>query len=156
VDEPKRHVLVDGHNVLHAWGWYNREAAGAPERLAEELRVLHDTGGLDVTVVFDGRGHTSSSDPVATTEGFTVRYASAGLTADGEIERLAAQGENPRRCVVVTGDVTVRGNVMAAGGDALTPAELRAWIDRIRGRARRALHTQNAQRDPSFGNKLPL
>jgi hypothetical protein len=58
--------------------------------------------------------------------------------------------------VVATGDTTVRGNVLAAGGEAISPEDLRAWIERCQTRVGRALATRAETQRKSFGNKLPL
>lgn len=157
VQAAKRHLLVDGHNVLHAWGWVSKhDMAVDRERLVEALRIVHDVEGADVTVVFDGRGPAASMD-VDAAAGFVVCYASAALTADGEIERLVARdAAHPERCTVVTGDNAVRGNVLAAGGECLSPAELQAWIQRCAARARRKNVARNAAAQSGFSNRLPL
>lgn len=131
------------------------DPATARARLIEALRRLQDAEPLDVTVVFDGRSAVAQIDPENSNQHFVVKYAATGLTADGEIERLVASDPHAARCCVVTGDTVIRGNVLAAGGEILTPADLRAWMERAEGHAQRRLRTRSA-RNPSFGNKLPL
>ena len=127
----------------------------ARERLIEELRILADAE-MDVTLVFDGRGRVTEADAAISESGFRVCYAAAAKTSDGVIERLAASDHAPARCVVVTSDATVRGNVLAAGGEAISPDELRARIDRARERARRVLLSRRTNQGGAFNNKLPL
>jgi predicted RNA-binding protein with PIN domain len=147
---------VDGHNVLHAWGWIKEGEVHARARLIEALRAIHDVEGIDVTVVFDAPGEVSTADPSVTGDGFLVVYAAASLSADGVIERKVASDSQPTRCVVATGDTLIRGNVLAAGGECLPPDELRAWIERCRARAAGTLRNRQAAQRAKFGNKLPL
>ena len=128
----------------------------ARERLIEALRVIGDAASMDVSIVFDGRGDVSNVDPGAAADGFAVIYAAAGLTADGVIERLVAAEANPRRCVVATGDALVCGNVLAAGGETISPDELHARMESALRRARRAIQTRQTAQQKNFGNKLPL
>jgi predicted RNA-binding protein with PIN domain len=153
----KKHILVDGHNVLHAWGWAaSEDLAAARARLVASLRPVHDFDDADVTVVFDGRDSASRVDPATGEPGFVVRYAAIDLTADGEIEQLVAGDGDPARCVVVTADGQLRGNVLAAGGDCLSPDGMRSWIERCELRARRKLGAANKNGAADFGHRLPL
>lgn len=109
---------------------------------------------MDVTIVFDGRGDVSHVDPGPAMDGFSVVYASAGLTADGVIERMVAAERPAGRCVVATADAAIRGNVLAAGGESISPEELKSWIERSQIRAQRAIRTRSAAQQKNFGNKL--
>ncbi len=156
VEAGTRHVLVDGHNVLHAWGWAGRgDLAAARHQVIAAIRTVHEVEGVDVTVVFDGGGKATVVDAAESSAGFVVQYAAADLTADGVLERLATGDARPGRCVLVSGDSIVRGNVLAAGGECLAPADLRSWIERCTARTRHRLQIGRATDNP-FGNRLPL
>lgn len=151
-----RHLLVDGYNILHAWGWLDAraEVVVAREKLAGALAPIRDVEDVRVTLVFDGRGAAAAADAAHEAEDFQVVYAPAGLTADGAIERLVAGSPDPAACAVATADGLERETVLAAGGTCVSPEELRAWIERCNHRAASARRRSAAR--TGFSNKLPL
>lgn len=160
--EPARVLLVDGYNILHAWGWLStRDATAAAlevarSRLIETVRTMHDVDGYDVTVVFDGRGPSPSVDPASQEPGFRVIFAPVDRTADTVIEALAAAAPDPRSCTVATADALERETISAAGASCLSPEDLRAWCERSRDRATRAAARSGDRSRAGWGNKLPL
>lgn len=157
--EKPRHLFVDGHNVLHAWGWLQGATGAAAvavvrERLVEALRIVHDVERIAVTIVFDGRGESVVRDVAAAEDEFSVIYAPANLTADTVIERGVTSAVDPRACVVATADQLERETVLAAGAECILPAELEAWINRCRMRV--TAKAKSAQARQVFENKLPL
>jgi len=55
-----RYLIVDGHSIIFAWSELRKLHARRPslarEALIKELRQYQDWTGVNVAVVFDGRG----------------------------------------------------------------------------------------------------
>jgi hypothetical protein len=148
-------LLVDGYNVLHAWGWMagrgRSHLSVARGRLIEAVRAIHDADGLEVTVVYDGRGDRAERVEGGSAAGVEAVFASRGQTADGFIERTVAHSPNASVVVVATADQAERETVTASGATCVSPDELRAWVDRCRKR------TSGASRPGGeFENRIPL
>jgi uncharacterized protein len=131
-----RFVLVDGHSVIHAWpelrdlhqrGEHRHQAR---EVLMRELRAYQDAAGVQVVVVFDGRGQrlTEEREP----GGLQVVYAPAGKTADDIIERLVAEHGEQHDLTVVTADMAERMTVEAFGAHWVGPETFRGQLDALR------------------------
>ena len=110
-------LIIDGHNLLHKqpdlvllMSKSQEQARSALLRLIEPIatRITSQT-----TVVFDGQER--GSDPTLSTKQINVIYAPAQLTADGMIERLVTQSQDPRTICVVTSDRLVQQTVSSAG-----------------------------------------
>ena len=88
-----RYLIVDGHSIIFAWPDLRRLQARrsslAREELVKRLRHYQDWTGVNVTVVFDGRGRdvTEQSNP----HDVQIFYARGGQSADAIIERLASK-----------------------------------------------------------------
>src|SRR5882724_6515514 len=91
--ERPRYLIVDGHSVIFAWPdlrkLHARRSSVARESLIKRLRSYQDWTGINVVVVFDGKGAqvSASSDP----HDIQVFYSRKGQTADSIIERLAGK-----------------------------------------------------------------
>ena len=110
-------LIIDGHNLLHKqpdlvllMSKSQEQARSALLRLIEPIatRITSQT-----TVVFDGQER--GSDPTLSTKQINVIYAPAQLTADGMIERLVTQSQDPRSICVVTSDRLVQQTVSGSG-----------------------------------------
>ena len=122
-----RYLIVDGHSMIFAWPelrkLHARRSMLAREALAKELRDYQDWTGVNVVVVFDGRGkHVSEiSDP----HEVQIFYARRGQTADAIIERLASKYATRFDVTVATSDFLERQTVTACGAASISPEELR-------------------------------
>lgn len=131
-----RYLIVDGHSVIFAWPelrkLHMRRSALAREVLAKELRDYQDWTGVNVVVVFDGRGkHVSEiSDP----HEVQIFYARRGQTADAIIERLASKYATRLDVTVATSDYLERQTVTACGAASISPEELRELLCAARAR----------------------
>ncbi len=131
------YLLVDGHNVMHAWPElaHHMRSAGrrhmARAKLLQRLRHLQDMTGIQVVVVFDGTSAkiTEEREP----DGLQVIYADAGHTADDLIEKLAARYAKERPMRVASADGLVRETVAAFGADWLSPEMLKSMCDDAEG-----------------------
>ena len=134
----EKHLLVDGSNILHAWPDLQARAArdkdAARAQLSQTLRVLHDTEGWRVTIVFDGRGTELVVEQPGAHATFAHIFTPGALTADSVIEQLVGGTDDPATCTVATADRAEQQTVSALGAAWCSPDDLRAWCDRAAGR----------------------
>ena len=129
-----RYLIVDGHSVIFAWPelrkLHARRSMLAREALTKKLRDYQDWTGVNVVVVFDGRGkHISEiSDP----HEVQIFYARRGQTADAIIERLASKYATRFEVTVATSDFLERQTVTACGATSISPEELRKRLSAAR------------------------
>lgn len=136
------YLIVDGHNVIHAWPELRKHHSVAAHRhlarneLLKHLRHLQDMTGTQVVVVFDGTQAKITEEREQ--DGLQIIYADAGSTADNVIERLAAKYAASHPMRVVSADGMVRDAVLAAGAEWLSPEMLHMLCEdaekRMRGR----------------------
>ena len=87
------YLIVDGHSIIFAWPelrkLHARRSSIAREALLKQLRDYQDWTGVNVVVVFDGKGKKVD----ATSDSFEVQvfYSRSGQSADAIIERLASK-----------------------------------------------------------------
>ncbi|HSY54468.1 MAG TPA: NYN domain-containing protein, partial [Opitutaceae bacterium] len=130
----EKHLLVDGANILHAWpdlrALAARDKDAARAQLSQTLRVLHDTEGWRVTLVFDGRGAELVVEQPGEHATFAHIFTPEALTGDDVIEQLVGNAADPAACTVATADRAEQQTVAALGAAWCSPDELRAWCDR--------------------------
>ena len=143
------HLLVDGSNVVQAWGdtraLARRDREAAKALLLRRVAVLHDFSGWRVTVVFDGRGEELHIEAVGGAADFACVHTPAGATADDIIEQLVGRAAEPALCLVATADQAERSTVEAAGAAWCSPEELEKRIDSADTRQARAVTRGNAE-----------
>lgn len=146
-----RHLLIDGYNVIHDWPELRTELRGggavARERLVEAVRVIHDRDRIRVTIVFDGRGEKIEVERPNEELTFSLVYSPASLSADDVIERLVGAAEESSLCTVVTRDRAERETIEALGAQAISPGELRSWVERTGGFLGRDLESHRRDMD---------
>lgn len=153
----KPHLLIDGYNVVHAWPWLRaqipRGIDTAAALLVERVRILHDSGEVFATVVFDGRGQRLES--VGKRKGdIEVLYAPSGSSADAIIEQVVLRAPDPSNFIVASRDNMVRETVFIQGARTITPEELEDWIEKLERRQTKELRERSDKTDRRFGNRL--
>lgn len=135
-----KHLLIDGSNLLRAWPelreLQKRDADTARRRLSETVRVLHDFEGVQVTLVFDGKGPEATIEQPSGQSTFVHIFTPTHLTADDVIEHFVGQISDPNMCWVATDDRAERSTVEALGAMSISTKELAAWVARTEGRQR--------------------
>lgn len=132
-----RFLIIDGHNVIHAWDDLRKlhlQAARrylAREELLKRMRMLQDMSGERVVVVFDGAGAKITEERLQ--DDVQVFYADAGHTADGIIERLAAKYAAQFAIRVCTADRMIWEGARASGAEWISPDTLRHEVERAEG-----------------------
>lgn len=122
-------LLVDGHNVIHAWPELLRDHRVAARRhlarteLLRRMRNLRDMSGMHVVVIFDGA--RQGTNEVREPDGLQIIYADRGVTADTIIERLVAKYAGVRQMRVVSADGMVRETILSLGAEWISPEILR-------------------------------
>ena len=143
-------ILVDGYNVIHAWGLHKDGLSAARSQL---IHILDDYAGFSdekITVVFDGY---RTKKPVSEDlhGRITVIYTAYGVTADTHIQRTvkATPTASASSLRVVTADGLEQLSVAGAGAIRITPAELQLMI-----RAARSRHVALIDRTSLSGSDL--
>jgi len=130
-------LLVDGHNVIHAWKdlreIHRQRPAQARLELCRWLTSFQDMTGTKAVVVFDGRG----PQPGGEESPIQVFYASATGSADTIIARLASRYADQFPLTAASDDVAVQHAVAAAGGSWISTEALRDLLERATGEFRR-------------------
>jgi predicted RNA-binding protein with PIN domain len=129
-------MIVDGYNVIHAWGM---DTSNLEDACTGLLNILDDYSGFsgeDVTVVTV----TGPGDPcVKCAVGrVTVVYTAHGVTADTYIQRVAKQSGALLR--VVTADWLEQLSVFGSGAVRITPDELKTMVGKAREKHLALLH----------------
>ena len=125
-----RYLIVDGHSIIFAWPelrkLHARRSSLAREALLKQLRDYQDWTGVNVVVVFDGKGKRveATSDPAEV----QVFYSRNGQSADAIIERLASKYAKRYQLVVATSDSMEAETVHACGAESISPEGLRGLI----------------------------
>ena len=133
---PGRYLIVDGHSIIFAWPELRKLHAQRPalgrEALVKKLRQYQDWTGVNVAVVFDGRGARVSeqSDP----HDVQIFYARRDQSADAIVERLASKYASRFDVTVATSDFLEMETVNASGGACVSPDGLRKLLEAIERR----------------------
>jgi predicted RNA-binding protein with PIN domain len=105
--------LIDGYNLLHAWGLAPPRGArpGQLERarhnLLDRLRQSPGAAGHGITVVFDATGAPADAVAEHDYHGIRVAFALDG-SADDHIEALVHRETKPHELTVVSDDHRLR------------------------------------------------
>jgi len=127
--------IVDGYNVLHRWfpGAPKDELFARRDWLVDRVAELIAVRGAAALVVFDApAGGVSVQRPLPRLD-LEVAFAGGGFTADTLIARRIAEQPADVTVVVVSADQEVQRAAARAGVVRMTPAELRADVDGLRG-----------------------
>jgi len=134
----EKHLLVDAANVIHAWpelrALLKRDRESARSQLIQRLGAVHDSEGVRVTIVIDGRGRELVVEYPSRQDTLSVIYTPASRTADDVIEHLVGRSAEPSTCEVATADQAERSTIEATGAVWVPPADLRARVERAEQR----------------------
>ena len=129
------HPRAAGHLRIVAWPGSpappTRRTSPARDALAQQLRDYQDWTGVNVVVVFDGRGTIVSHEGHANE--IQIFYSRDGQTADSIIERLASKYAERFELLVATGDYLEQETVSAFGAETISPDGLRDLLRDARG-----------------------
>ncbi|MCQ2521651.1 MAG: NYN domain-containing protein [Lachnospiraceae bacterium] len=125
------YLLVDGYNVLHAWGnlaGISGDALdGLRRKLVEDLSEYQAIKGMQVMVVFDAYRLQNHAEEVAEEGGVKVVFTKTAQTADQFIERFTRLNAGKLRIRVVTSDGLEQ--IIVRGADALVTSSREFKLD---------------------------
>ena len=131
---PERFLIVDGHSIIFAWpellALQRRSGASARENLIKILTEYQDLSGVNVVVVFDGKGERINE--VTEPGGIQIFYSNAGRTADEIVERLVAKYGHKHTITVATADLLEQQTVISFGAQCVGSEGLRRRIEDAR------------------------
>ena len=155
------HLIVDGNNALHAVPEVTRILAvdreAAREALLRILCPIHDSEGVRLTVVFDGREGLGSLQKYGPDPTFSIVYSAGDQTADGAIERMLLASRNPSAITVATNDNLIRNCAMDVGAGLLRCEDLPLRADhalRLQQQVTQAVPKN--KKLPPFENRIDL
>ena len=147
-------LIVDGYNVIGAWGDAAKRGWSLDECRDRLMRMLEDYGGAsgeEIMLVFDGY---QSDRRVRTEEAYghlTLVFTKHGETADSYIERVVAQTPKYRTVRVATSDGLEQSQILSTGATRLTSRELLTELRHLRE------STLSAHRNQTIGmQKKPI
>jgi len=125
-----RYLIVDGHSIIFGWPELRklqaRRSSLAREALVKKLRDYQDWTGVNVVVVFDGKG--KKVDAISDPAEVQVFYSRSGQSADAIIERLASKYAKRFELTVATSDLMEAETVHACGAESISPDGLRGLL----------------------------
>jgi uncharacterized protein len=131
---PESFLIVDGHSIIFAWpellASQRRSGAAAREDLIKILTEYQDLSGVNVVVVFDGKGERINE--VTEPGGIQIFYSNAGRTADEIVERLVAKYGHKHTITVATADLLEQQTVISFGAQCVGSEGLRRRIEDAR------------------------
>jgi predicted RNA-binding protein with PIN domain len=132
--EQSRYLIVDGHSIIFSWPelckLHARRSSLAREALIKQLRDYQDWSGVNVVVVFDGKGR--KIEATAEKAEVQVFYSRSGQSADAIIERLASKYAKRVELMVATSDSMEAQTVTACGAEWISAEGLRVLITTAR------------------------
>ena len=148
------HILIDGHNVIHAWPELKRQLDTdrmvALDRLVALVRIIYDFDDKVLTIVFDGNGEKTKVENPEGNPYFSIVYAAKSVTADGVIEHMLQATASSSDWIVVTADMALSQTAYTYGADIMSPDALGDWIGRLETSQRRVIEAQNRANDTEW------
>lgn len=150
-------LIVDGYNIIYAWPEFEklRESSldHARSRLIDILANYSPLSGQKVLVVFDAHHAKNHPERAEVIGGVEVIYTQQGETADALIERLVGSLSKEGTVYVATSDWAEQRTIFGRGAYRLTPAELKAQIERLK-RESEERYSQDLPVDSYLENRL--
>ncbi|MBE5768016.1 MAG: NYN domain-containing protein [Clostridiales bacterium] len=128
-------LIVDGYNVIGAWGEAERSDWSLDDCRDQLLRRLQDYAGYsgeEIVLVYDGYQSDKKMTTVQQYGLVSQVFTRHGETADSYIERLVALTPRYRLVRVATSDGLEQSQVLSTGATRLTSRELLRELGQIR------------------------
>ena len=126
-------ILIDGYNLLGAFGKPRPEQGGAAEETREalinRLSLYSQRKGHPVTVVFDAWQEPTGLERHEHRTGVQVVYTKRGERADQVLQRLAR--EHGRACAVVSSDLEIIQTAKAHGAFVMKSHEFQVKLESL-------------------------
>jgi hypothetical protein len=143
MDNRRTYLLVDGYNIINAWGelkvLLEDDFEGARERLNEYMFEYAAYYGEEVYVVYDAYLTDAKTTKEEKRHHVHIIYTKENQTADAYIEKKVRDLTSDVRIMVkvVTSDWVQQRQILGSGGIRLTPWELKDKCVRIRRKIER-------------------
>ena len=138
--------LIDGYNLMHAAGAFDKHAKSGKifhRKRRRFLDVLAGALGADrasrTTIVFDAKKKPADFPVESTYQGMSIIFALGDENADARIEQLIAAHSAPKSLTVVSTDRRVRQAANRRKARSLTSEEFLDAMDRFQRRESRPL-----------------
>ena len=146
----QKHLLVDGWNVIHSDSHMKavltrQGQEGAKKLLSERLAPIHDSLGVRLTIVYDGKGDDINVEKIGRTSTYNEVYTPSSMTADELIEQLCANSKNPESIIVASRDNMIRQTARGFQIETISCEQLLDWAlgaDKNLSRKRKDLNMQ--------------
>jgi predicted RNA-binding protein with PIN domain len=127
------YLLVDGYNVINAWGHvFNLNEDSLETCRTKLLHMLSNYQGykkINIIVVFDGYLVKKSPEKKEKFDNLTIVFTKEHETADNYIERFVYKNGADNIIRVVTSDYLEQTIVLSKGGIRISPRELRQEVE---------------------------
>jgi predicted RNA-binding protein with PIN domain len=133
----KNLLIVDGYNILNNWGLVIRSInfEAARDDLGDILADYAGYKEIDIILVFDAHRSDDFGSEIEQGRLLTV-YTKHNETADSRIEGIIKEKTKKYKNVyVATADYTLQLFVLGEGALRITPNELKASVELLRGRS---------------------
>ncbi len=131
----KRHLVVDGYNVIFAWDELRelaeREFSLARRQFLDLLASYSGYTGADAVVVFDGYRVPGNPGETEEYHGIRVVYTKQDETADTYIQRFVSQIGKNETVRVVTSDSLIRLSALQSGILRETAKDFRDEVEQV-------------------------
>jgi uncharacterized protein len=138
--------LIDGYNLMHAAGAFDKHAKNGRAFHRKRRRFLDVVAGAlgaerasRTTIVFDAKKPPADFPLEATYQGMSIIFALGDENADARIEQLIAAHSAPKSLTVVSTDRRVRQAATRRKARSITSEEFLDAMDRFQRRESRPL-----------------
>lgn len=150
-------LIVDGYNVIGAWGVPEKMGLSMDESRDRLLQLLRDYAGYsgeEIELVFDGYLSDRRTRSVDEFGHVRVVYTMHAETADSYIERLVAKTPKYRQVRVATSDGLEQSQILSTGATRMTSRELLRELQQMRS-AGYSAQTQSQFQRRNLEDRLP-
>jgi len=156
----KKHLLIDGYNIIHAWPDLKKSLKTlgldvTRSKLADIVRVIHDTEKLRLTIVFDGKGSDVEIERPTPEKTFSLLFSPRGISADTLIEQLASNAKKNQEIIVATDDSMIALSASSSGAIVISSHALLEWVNACQERQLRIIKDHQSSIQKSWKKQSP-
>jgi predicted RNA-binding protein with PIN domain len=147
----REYLIIDGYNIINSWAdMFNLNILSMEEARKKLLDMLSDYQGYSgcrLVVVFDAYKVKDGLGSLGIYDNIKVIFTKENQTADNFIERYVKNYGAGKVIRVATGDYLEQKTILQKGGFRMTPAELKAEVNKSK---RSILHSRNRGAEQNF------
>lgn len=103
----------------------------AKKILCNTLSSLHDTLGLRLTIVYDGKGQDINIERIGRHLTFSEVYTPSSMSADEFIEQMCSSSKHPENIIVASEDSLVRLTTSGFSAETISNDRLIEWAKSV-------------------------